>query len=195
MNLDRIKKAVGHRVNLVPVACYLDGYGREQSSVDDVWLVVDVTDAGVRISNAQASHITTLGYDHIHHFTSNPDLSRDGVPHGFFVLNVQVFIQGVALTVKPNGRPGERVPPAALAIREAIVDLRYPADSGLQAKLSALGYEIGWAREPRVTRLVEMEGWEQVIEPDAAGGYTSYRLKDRPADQLLLKRALPPENA
>ena len=72
---------------------------------------------------------------------------------------------------------------AAPAIRKAIVDLRYPADSGLQAKLEALGYEIAWAREPRVARLVEMEGWEQAIEPDAAGGYTSYRVKDRPAQR------------
>jgi len=192
MNLDRIKKAVGHRVNLVPVACRLDEYGRELPRIDDVWIVDEVTDAGVRISNPRTGHGTTLGKDHIHHFTSNPDRSKNGLQHGFFMLNVQIFIQGAALTVKPNGRPGERVPPAAPAIREVIVDIRYPTDSGLQAKLSELGYEIAWAREPRVARLVEMEGWEQEIEPDAAGGYTSYRLKDRPADQILLKRALPP---
>jgi len=195
MNLDRIKKSVGHRVHLVPPACRLDEYGRELAPIDDAWTIEDVTDAGVRIANPRTGHFTTLGNDHIHHFTSNPALSQNGVPHGFFVLNVQLFLQGLTVSVTPNGRPGERVAPAPPRIREAIVDIRFPADSRMQAKLNSLGYEIRWCLEPRVARLTELEGWELTLEPDGSGGYVSYRLKDRPADQLLVKRVIPPERA
>lgn len=195
MNLDRIKKSVGHRVNLVPAACRLDEYGRELPPIDDVWTIEDVTDAGVRIANPRTGHFTILGNDHIHHFTSNPARSQDGVPHGFFMLNVQLFLQGASVRVTLNSRPGGKVAPEPPRIREAIVDLRYPTDSGLQARLNSLGYEIRWCLETRVARLTELEGWELVIEPEGEGGYVSYRLKDRPADQLLVKRVIPLEQA
>jgi hypothetical protein len=195
MNLDHIKKSVGHRVRLVPAACRLDEYGRELPPVGDVWLVEKVMEVGVYITNPSTGHFTILGNDHIHHFTSNPALSQNGAQHGFFVLNVQIFLQGSRVSVTPNGRPGEKVAPEPPRIRETVVDLRFPADSGLQEKLKGLGYEIAWCLEPRFARLTELEGWELVLEPDGAGGYVSYRLKDRPADQLLVKRVVPPEQA
>jgi hypothetical protein len=195
MNLDRIKKSVGHRVHLVPAACRLDEYGRELAPIDDAWTIEDVTDAGVRIANPRTGHFALLGHDHIHHFTSDPVASQNGVPHGFFMLNVQLFLQGASVRVTPNGRPGEKVAPEPPRIRKANVDLRYPADSGLQEKLKALGYEIAWCLEPRFARLTELEGWELVLEPDGSGWYVSYRVKTRPADQLLVKRVIPPEQA
>ena len=85
--------------------------------------------------------------------------------------------------------------PASPRIRDVLVDIQFPKDSGLQAKLNALGYEIRWCLEPRVARLTGLEGWQLVLEPDASGEYVSYRLKDRPAVQLLVKRAIPTERA
>jgi len=195
MNLDRLKKSVGHRVNLRPAACGLDEYGRELAPADDFWTIEDVTDAGVRITNPRTGHFTILGKDHIHHFMSNPMFSKDGAPHGFFVLNVQLFVQGTSVRVVPNSRPGERVAPDPPRIREAVVDFQYPADSGLQAKLNSLGYKISWCLESRIARLTQLEGWELVLEADESGGYTSYRVKDRSADQLLVKRAVTPKGA
>jgi hypothetical protein len=34
------------------------------------------------------SKVITLGADHIHNFTSNPDRSHNGIKHGFLTLNV-----------------------------------------------------------------------------------------------------------
>jgi hypothetical protein len=195
MNLDRIKKSVGHRVQLVPAACRLDQYGRELLPDDGVWMVEKVTEAGVHITNPRTGHFTLLGHDHIHHFTSDPMASQNGVSHGFFMLNVQLFLQGTSVRVTPNGRPGGKVAPEPPRIRETVVDLRFPVDSGLQARLNSLGYEIAWCLEPRFARLTELEGWERVLEPDGSGGYVSYRLKDRPADQFLVKRTVPSERA
>jgi hypothetical protein len=89
----------------------LDRLGRDITDQDYPWLIVSVTDEHVRISNPVTSHFTDLGKDHIHHYTSNPDESRrTGIPHGFFTLTVQIYLQGPSLTLTPCARPGESVP-------------------------------------------------------------------------------------
>jgi hypothetical protein len=118
MNWEQMKKNVGYRVQLVPPACRLDKTGRELSLIDDDWLIAEVSSNGVRISNTRTDHTTTLGYDHIHHFTTNPDRSRAGIQHGFLTLHVQVFLQGNDLQVRPNARPGEPVRPQAREVVE-----------------------------------------------------------------------------
>jgi hypothetical protein len=189
MNLAQLKKAHGQRVQLIPVACRLDDLGRQLPEVNDAWLIDQVTDEGVHVSNPRTGHITVLGRDHIHHFTSNPDASRfAGVPHGFFTLLVQVYLQGPRLWIVPTPRPGKAVPPPAPRVSEKLVDLRFPSDSGLQAHLEAQGYQVVWSLETRVSRRVELEGWEVVTEPDGSGGFNTYRVRDRPADQILIKR-------
>src|SRR3989338_5231357 len=111
MNWEQMKKNVGCRVQLIPPACRLDENGRELPPKDDDWIIQEVSTAGVRVSNTRTDHHTTLGKDHIHHFTSNPDRSQTGVQHGFLTLNVQLFLQGNRLWVRPNARPGEPVMP------------------------------------------------------------------------------------
>jgi hypothetical protein len=112
MNWEYMKKNVGCRVELVPIVCRLDENGRELPQIDDDW-IIDKVSTGVVVSNS-GGHVTTLGKDHIHHFTSNPDRSRTGILHGFLTLNVQVFVQGNRLWVRPNTRPGEPVRPPVL---------------------------------------------------------------------------------
>lgn len=183
-----MKKNVGHRVQLVPMACRLDDTGRELPRMDDDWVIQAVSPSGVRISNIRTGHVTTLGKDHIHHFTTNPDRSEAGIPHGFLTLGVQVFLQGSSLSVRPNARPGEPVKLQPAEVVEKWVDVRYPTDSGLQQRLEDGGYRVVWCLDTNLSRRVDLEGWEVVIEPDGLGVLTKFRLKDRPADQTLIKR-------
>ncbi|GEM_PF-4181803 len=188
MNWEQLRRCVGFRIQLEPIACRLDEYGRELPPENDDWVVQDVSNAGVRVSNERTGHATTLAPDHIHHFTSNPDRSRGGLQFGFFVLHVQVFLRGNELWVRPNARPGESVRPPAPQIEEKWVDFRYPSDSGLQSKLQAAGYRIAWCADNRLSRRTDLEGWEIVIEADNHGVLSKFRLKDRPADQTLIRK-------
>lgn len=54
--------------------------------------------------------------------------------------------------------------------------------------IEAAGYRVAWSLENHLSRRIDLEGWEVVIEPDEQGGLTSFRLKDRPADQTLIKK-------
>jgi len=97
---------------------------------------------------------------------------------GFLTLKVQVFIQGNEVRVVPNARPGEAVAPRRPEVIEKTVTISYPAETGLQARLVAAGYEIGWTRPERVSTLVNVEGYEVVIEPDARGVLAHFRTRD-----------------
>jgi hypothetical protein len=188
MNWDRMKKNVGCRVQLVPIACRLDENGRDLPQIDDDWIITEVSAAGVRISNVRTGHFTTLGKDHVHHFTSNPDRLQGGIPHGFLTLNVQVSLQGNNLSIRPNARPGEPVSPQSVEITEKWVDFKYPSDSGLQQRVETAGYRVAWCLDTKLSRKIDLEGWEIIVEPDAQGVLTKFRLKDRPADQTLIKK-------
>jgi hypothetical protein len=187
MNLEQLKKNKGWRVQLVPIASRLDEDGGELPQEDDDWIIEDVSPTGVRIFNVRTQHQLTLGADHIHNFTSNPQRSRSGAQYGFLTLNVQVFIERKGCSVRPNSRPGEPVKPRVQEIADKWVDSRYPRDSGIQKKLEAEGYRLAWCSETNLSRKVDLEGWELVIEPDAQGVRSKFRIKDRPADQTLIK--------
>jgi hypothetical protein len=188
MNWEQMKKNVGCRVQLVPTACRLDDAGRELPSIDDDWNIEEVSTDGLRISNIRTGHVSTLGKDHVHHFTTNPDRSRAGIRHGFLTLNVQVFLQGNKLWVRPNARPGEPVKPQLGEVLEKWVDFSYPFDSGIQQRLEASGYRVAWCSDAKLSRKIDLEDWEVVVEPDAQGVPTKFRVKDRPANQTLIKR-------
>jgi len=188
MNLERLRKSIGSRVQLQPVAIRLDEHGIELPSIDDDWIVESVTGDGATIRNIRTSHKTTLGLDHIHHFTTNPDRCVGELAFGFFTLIVQVYIQGMNLWVRPNSGPGKRVDPEAVLIVERSVDINFPRDSGLLTEHERLGYRVAWCMETKIERRVSLEGWEYVVHKDAQGRLTRYRLRDRPHDQLLIKK-------
>jgi hypothetical protein len=112
MNKEKIKKNVGNFVRLIPIAHRLDIRGNPLPQIDDEWQIEAVTDAGVRIFLPRTGHGRTLGFDHIHQYTS--DRIERGVSYGFLTLNVQLSIQGNDVGVTPT-RPGEtvrlRIPP------------------------------------------------------------------------------------
>ena len=73
---------------------------------------------------------------------------------------------------------------------EKWVDFNYPRDSGLQAKLEAAGFSVAWCLDNRLARKVELEGWQVVVESSAENQTFIFRLKDRPDNQTLIKRAV-----
>jgi hypothetical protein len=122
MKLDRLKKSVGWLMEIVPPACHLDDQGNSLPEKNEEWLVEEVTDDLVRLSE-QSGHQVKLGTDHIYSFATNPQRAAGNV--GFLSLHVQVFVQGGRVFEKPNARPGERVPPNPTVIGEKIVKLNY----------------------------------------------------------------------
>lgn len=190
MNWEHMKKNVGCRVQLVPTACRLDDYGRKLPNVDDEWIIQEVGADGVRISNSRTGHSTILGKDHIHHFTSNPAEASVGLKRGFLTLHVQIFLQGREARLLPNARPGDRVDPEPVQILDTVVDFRFPSDSQLQLNLEAKGYAVVWALEQKLPLLLR-QGWEIVVAAGADGVLRTFRLRDRPFDQILLKRRRP----
>lgn len=111
MNLDLLKRNVGQRVQLEPIACQLDEAGNELKQINDDWLIQEVRSDIIRIDNVRTSHVAKLGKDHVHHYTSNPNRFEGGYKYGFLTLHVQIFLQGVHLWIRPTLRPGERVSP------------------------------------------------------------------------------------
>ena len=189
MNLDRLRRAVGSRVQLRPTAIPLDSQGRGLPPLDDYWLIDSVTDS-VRLSNVRTGHFTNLGLDHVHHYTSNPDLTKQsGIEHGFFTLNVQIYLRGTDLTVTPTLRPGEAVLPTSPSIETVDVDFSYPVASGLQTRLQEAGFQIAWVNESRVHWKTEFDGWSLVVDRKSNGQPVSFRLRTRPENQLLLMKA------
>jgi hypothetical protein len=177
MNKDMMKKNVGVHVLLVPPACRLDQHGFELKAVDDDWwLIQDVTNDGVQISDPRTGHFRNLGYDHVHRFTT--DGTRNGSRRGFLSLHVQVFVQGNDVRVVPNARPGDPVQSKRPEVFDKIVEIRYPELSGIQERLLAQSYRIGWVRPDRVSSLVDLEGYEVVVEADVRGVVSTFRTRD-----------------
>lgn len=95
-----------------------------------------------------------------------------------------MYIQNDQITFRPY-RTGERVPPP---ITEKWVDFNYPVVSGLQKHLEDAGYQTGWCTDTRLSTLIDLEGWEIVMERDRNGVINSFRLKGRDAVDTFVKR-------
>lgn len=101
MNKAKLADCVSHRVRLRPIARRFLGT-RELRAVDDDWLVQSIEPKkGVLVSNTRTGHFVLLGFDQVHHYTTDPHLERDGLRHGFFELRVQVALRGAEVFVEP----------------------------------------------------------------------------------------------
>jgi hypothetical protein len=186
MQKAQLVKNVGYRMRLLPKACIIDQYGIELPQTDDDWLVLSANENGLIISNLHTSHQHTLGYDQIHHFTSDTSRREGETKFGFLVLMIQLYLQGNVVKMQPTFKPGEAVPWPKPKTVEKNVDIAYPADAGLQRDLQAQGYRVIWVLESRLARLVDLEGWERVTTQERDGTLVQYRLKDRHEDQVLI---------
>lgn len=192
MKRDQIVKNVGARVQLEPPARFLDANGIELLPMrNDDWIIHAADEDGLRIQNIYSDHVATLGYDHIHHYTSNPGRMRGDLRYGFLSLHIQIFIQGVNLTIRPNARPGEPVDPPKVEIGQKWADFRYAADSGLQRQLEGEGYEIGWCDERKLARRLDLEGYELVLVRERSGTLVSLHCESRPSNLTLVKKRRP----
>lgn len=110
MNWTKLKSNVGYKVRLVPAACHLDSAGDLLPPRDEEWSIVGAGDDFLEIDSGDGLAYR-LGKDHFHHFTTDTHHSNDAQSYGFLTLLVQIFIQGIAVSVKPSPRPGAPVDP------------------------------------------------------------------------------------
>ena len=190
MNLGRFKKNVGWWMEIVPPACHLDDHGNSLPEKNEDWRIEEITDDLVCLSAPSGLQVK-LGTDHIYNFVSNPQRkSEPDLKFGFLTLHVQVFVQGDRVFVKPNARPGERVPVKPTIVEDKIVTFGYPTESGIQQRLEAAGFRLQWSLESELAGRVDLHGWEIVVEPDATGRLFRFRCKDPHDDQILIKKRL-----
>ena len=115
MNKSQMKKNAWSHVRLRPVAKRFNGAdGPQLPPVDDDWMITSVGDNGVSISNNHTGHGTMLGWDQIHHWSTDPDR---GGRNGFLTLNTQINIGGNRLWCEPTFRPGEALPDPFAEVR------------------------------------------------------------------------------
>jgi len=98
MNKEKLKKCVGHRVLLEPIAL------RSGEMHNDVWTIEEVSYDGIRIKNSATDHNKLIGFDSVHHYRSDPSKNYDGHTHGVLVLNVQLVLQGREVIIKEKDR-------------------------------------------------------------------------------------------
>jgi hypothetical protein len=115
MKLDKLKKNIGWRMQIVPPCCHLDEYGRALPDKDEDWIVQSVSDDIMELTSP-VGYVLRLGTDHIYSFFTNPLRVEGNLKYGILSLHVQVFAQESSLFVRPNARPGERVPPEPVPV-------------------------------------------------------------------------------
>lgn len=101
MNKAKLADALYHRVRLRPMAQRMMTDGTVLPPMDDDWIVMAVEATGVRIHNISTGHAPLLGFDHIHHYVSDPARDWDGLKHGFLDLNVQLTLSGCNVFTEP----------------------------------------------------------------------------------------------
>jgi hypothetical protein len=184
MHKAQLLKNIGQRVRFRPIACRLDQIGQELPQIDDEWLIISEADNGIVVANIRTQHQFTLGFDHVHHYTSDTTRHGGGVKFGFLTLLVQVFLQDRSVKIEPT-KPGERVAPPEVNINERLVDFDYPTRSGLKGIFDAQNLKLQWVLESRLHN-AEFAGWTRVIMRLREGAYEQYRVKDRHDDQVLV---------
>jgi hypothetical protein len=108
MNKAALKKNLYARVQLRPAAREFDG-NVELPKRDDEWIIQAIEESRIRLDNTYTRHVAMLGYDHVHHFVSDPARAASGITFGFLVLTVQINLSGDRLWIEPTLRPGEPV--------------------------------------------------------------------------------------
>lgn len=100
MNKDKLKKNIFHRVKLRPIAKRIKR-SIESEPIDDDWIIEQVTDDGVVLKNTRTDHFKLLGFDHIHHYTSDPSRDYNGLKHGILTMTVQLYLDEKNVRIEP----------------------------------------------------------------------------------------------
>ena len=101
MNKSKLEQCLWQRVRLRPMAQRRMTDGTWLPPIDDEWIVTEVNAKGVRISNPRTGHAPLLGFDHIHHYNTDPARDWDGLTHGQLELNRQLTLSGCNVSNDP----------------------------------------------------------------------------------------------
>ncbi len=105
MNKDQLKKSVGFKVQLRPVARTRDGH-----LVDRDWTIRAVDDLQLELDEPGSGFVATLCLDHVYSFMTNPKRDSGSERYGFLLLHVQLILDGHTIHIEPL--PGPRSPGA-----------------------------------------------------------------------------------
>lgn len=100
MNKKMLRKSVHHLVRLWPVARRFNDFD-ELPRIDDDWIVRQVNDIGVEISNLRNDHSLILGFDHIREYISDPNREYGDPKFGILELSIQLFLRGNMVNIAP----------------------------------------------------------------------------------------------
>ncbi len=104
MQKDQIKKNLHSIVRLQPPF----KSARTGQFRDEDWIIERIEDQGLAIKHLGSDIVYTFGYDHIHHFVSEPTRARGDQKFGVLVLNVQLTVDDYNVTMDPTSPPGTR---------------------------------------------------------------------------------------
>jgi TIR domain len=92
----------------------------------------------------------------------------------------------------PGHSAGEHYATAARTVSrcrsEKWVDSEYPAAAGIVRDEQAKGYRLSWCPDELLARRVDIEGYELVTRSEPDGTEVTFRLRDRPSNQTLLRK-------
>lgn len=96
-----------------------------------------------------------------------------------------------------RSRKASNLPAPPVQVQDKWVSLNYIEDAGLAAEMRNDGYELYWAAADREAELVDLKGWEVVIDQLPDGSRVRYKIHDLPSIGgfllLLRRRVRPPE--
>jgi len=168
MNWERFRKNIGMRVQIEPPECRLDNNAHVLPDRHDDWMIEQFPEKEhVVLRNISTNHFVRLGKDHIYDFRSNPTRSENGISFGFLVLKIQVFLQGTKVWVRPNARPGDRVPPSGAQHHQVQWTPYFHVDTSPFAPQTAIRIKIQyrlWSDEAAIPLMIRVAS-----KPDGSG--------------------------
>ncbi|MFM9972336.1 MAG: hypothetical protein ACKVQK_28480 [Burkholderiales bacterium] len=106
MNYDKLKKNQGQRVRIRPALQHWSDDARLAATLDDTWLIDQVTNNGLTIVNDPTQQHWTLPLDHIYNYLSEPATTPGG-PTGMLQLSVQLLFYKSRMQFEPIAPPGK----------------------------------------------------------------------------------------
>src|SRR2546425_8228569 len=100
MNKNHLKKSIGFRVQLRPVAL-----SREGQPLDRDWTIRTVDDVKLELDEPSSGFTATLGVDHVYSFMTNPRRDSGTLRYGFLLLHVQLILDGHTIHIEPLPPP------------------------------------------------------------------------------------------
>lgn len=115
-------------------------------------------------------------------------LPRDGVPISRWPDRDEVCLAVArevmrvvdGLTALEGTGPNALATARAGPPREKWVSLQYVEKAGIAGRIKSDGYRLYWATANEEAELVDLNGWEVVLDPAEDGGHVLYKIRDMP---------------